>query len=90
MVSQKVIVKNKLGIHLRPATLLSKNALEFDSKISLRIKEIEVNLKSVLGVLGAGVSQDEEIEIICDGHDEEKALRTIIELVESGMGDSLD
>lgn len=90
MVSQKVIVKNKLGIHLRPATLLSKNALEFDSKISLRIKEIEVNLKSVLGVLGAGVSQDEEIEIICDGHDEEKALRTIIELVESGMGDNLD
>lgn len=90
MVSQKVIVKNKLGIHLRPATLLSKNALKFDSKISLRIKEIEVNLKSVLGVLGAGVSQDEEIEIICDGHDEEKALRTIIELVESGMGDNLD
>ncbi len=90
MVSQKVIVKNKLGIHLRPATLLSKNALEFDSKISLRIKEIEINLKSVLGVLGAGVSQDEEIEIICDGHDEEKALRTIIELVESGMGDNLD
>lgn len=90
MVSQKVIVKNKLGIHLRPATLLSKNALEFDSKISLRIKEIEINLKSVLGVLGAGVSQDEEIEIICDGHDEEKALRTILELVESGMGDNLD
>ncbi|NLJ90412.1 MAG: HPr family phosphocarrier protein [Clostridiales bacterium] len=87
MVSQKIVVWNKLGIHLRPATLLSKKASDFESKISLKNRNTSVNVKSVLGLLGAGVSQHDEIEIICEGPDEEEALSEIINLIRSGLGD---
>ncbi len=90
MISEKVIIKNKLGIHLRPATLLSGKALEFDSTIELKIANTTVNAKSVLGVLAAGVSQADEVEITCDGADELEALKAIIQLIKDGMGDNID
>lgn len=88
MVRQKIIVWNKLGIHLRPTTLLSKSATDFDSKISLKANDKCVNVKSVLGLLGAGVRQDDQVEIICEGPDEEEALRRIIKLIRDGLGDT--
>lgn len=87
MVSGKVKIINKLGIHLRPATLLSKNAIEFQSNISLKKGTSLVNVKSVLGVLGACVKQNDEVEIICDGPDEEEAYKKIVKLIEDGLGD---
>lgn len=89
MVSEKIIVKNELGIHLRPASLISKSAIEYHSKISLKAGYATVNAKSVLGILGACVKQNDEIEIICEGKDEKEALRAIIKLIEDGMGDEL-
>lgn len=90
MMSEKIIIKNKLGIHLRPASLLSTKALEFTSTVQLKVGNTIVNAKSVLGVLGAGVSQDDEVEIICDGPDESQALKAIIQLIKGGMGDNID
>lgn len=90
MISEKIIIKNKLGIHLRPATLLSSKALEFDSAIELKIANTTVNAKSLLGVLGAGVGQGDEVEIICDGADELEALKAIIQLIKDGMGENID
>lgn len=90
MISEKIIIKNKLGIHLRPATLLSTCSLEFDSTIQLKVGNTTVNAKSVLGVLGAGVSQGDEVEIICDGPDESQALRAIVQLIKDGLGDNIN
>jgi len=45
------------------------------------------NAKSVLSVLGACVKSGEEIEIICEGDDEEAALAGIVGLIESGLGE---
>lgn len=90
MISEKITIKNKLGIHLRPATLLSGTALEFEANVYLKVGTATVNAKSVLGILGAGVSKGDEVEIICDGQDERAALKAIIGLIEEGMGDKLD
>ena len=73
MVSQKITVKNMTGFHLRPAGILCKIAMNYKSK--------------VLSVLGAGVKNGDEIEVVCDGVDEEEALKAVIAGIENGLGE---
>ncbi|MCI9021225.1 MAG: HPr family phosphocarrier protein [Eubacterium sp.] len=88
MVSQKVRIKNPTGLHLRPAGVLCKNAIEYSSVITFKYGgENIANAKSVLSVLGACIKSGDEIELICEGEDEEKALKDIIALIESGLGE---
>lgn len=62
MVSGKVVIKNPTGLHLRPAGLFCKTAMQYKSKITvhkeLRHEEITANAKSVLSVLGACVKAE--------------------------------
>lgn len=87
MVSRKVVVSNPTGLHLRPAGLFCKTAAEFKCSIKFKTDKGISSAKSVLSVLGACVKCGDELEIICDGVDEEKALETMVELVESGIGE---
>ena len=88
MVSQKVKIKNPTGLHLRPAGVLCKNAIEYTSVITFKYGgENVANAKSVLSVLSACVKSGDEIELICEGEDEETALREMIALIESGLGE---
>ncbi len=87
MVSEKVIIQNPTGLHLRPAGLLCQEALKYDCKIKFKVKDQLYNAKSVLSVLGAGVKCGYELEFICDGSDEQKALEAMITLVKNGLGD---
>lgn len=90
MVSKKVIIKNPTGLHLRPAGLMCKTAMEFKSQISLHMGEYNASAKSVLGVLGACVKTGDEIELISEGEDEVAALDTLVELIESGLGEEIE
>ncbi len=87
MVSQKVVIQNPTGLHLRPAGILCKTAMQFKSLITFTFENTTANAKSVLSVLGACVRSGEEIEIICEGVDEKAALKAMIEVVESGLGE---
>ncbi len=87
MVSQKVVIQNPTGLHLRPAGILCKTAMQFKSLITFTFENTTANAKSVLSVLGACVRSGEEIEIICEGVDEKAALAAMIEVVESGLGE---
>jgi len=88
MVSQKVKIKNPTGLHLRPAGVLCKNAIEYGSVITFKYNgENIANAKSVLSVLGACIKSGDEIELICEGEDEEKALKGMVALIESGLGE---
>lgn len=87
MISKKVTIKNPTGLHLRPAGLFCKMALEYESKITFHYRDTEGNAKSVLSVLGACIKSGDTIEIVCEGKDEEKALEAMVELVESGIGE---
>lgn len=81
MISRKVIVRNEQGLHLRPAGEFCRRAVEFEStSIRIRFRDREFNAKSVLGVLSACVRRDDEIEIICDGPQEQDAIRSLTEL----------
>jgi len=88
MVSQKVRIKNPTGLHLRPAGILCKAALDYSSVITFKYNgENIANAKSVLSVLGACIKSGDEIELICEGADEEKALQGIVALIENGFGE---
>ena len=87
MVSQKVTIKNPTGLHLRPAGILCKEAMQFKSLITFSYRENTANAKSVLSVLGACVKCGDEIEFVCDGEDENEALARLVSVVESGLGE---
>ena len=87
MVSQKVVIKNPTGLHLRPAGILCKEAMQFKSLITFRFRESAANAKSVLSVLGACVKSGDEIEFFCEGEDEQEALKSLVRAVENGLGE---
>ncbi|MBR3516261.1 MAG: HPr family phosphocarrier protein [Lachnospiraceae bacterium] len=87
MVTQKVVIKNPTGLHLRPAGNLCKEAMKFRSMITFTFRENTANAKSVLSVLGACVKSGDEIELICEGEDEEEALESLVAAIESGLGE---
>ena len=85
MVKQTVTVKNETGLHLRPAGVLCRTAMLYKSHITLAYGNTVANAKSVLSVLGAGVKPGYELEITCEGMDEQEALNASVELFESGL-----
>ena len=91
MVSQKIKIKNPTGLHLRPAGLFCKTAMQYASKITIEKKseyeDITANAKSVLSILGACIKSGDEINIVCEGNDEELALAGMIGIIEDGLGE---
>lgn len=87
MVSKKVTIKNPTGLHLRPAGELCNTAMQFKAKITFSFEGGTSNAKSVLSVLGACVKSGDEIELICEGEDEEEALKKMVEAIEAGLGE---
>lgn len=81
----KIVVTNAAGLHLRPAGLLCKEALRYKSQITLKKDYTVSNAKSVLSVLGACVMCGDEIELICEGDDEDKAFYAIKKLLEKSV-----
>lgn len=87
MVSKKVTIINPTGLHLRPAGIFCKTAGEFDSKVTFLHGNTTANAKSVLSVLGACIKKGDEIELVCEGEDEEAALAAMVKAVEDGLGE---
>ena len=87
MVSQKVVIKNPTGLHLRPAGNLCKEAMQYKSLITFTYRGNTANAKSVLSVLGACIKCGDEIELICEGEDEVQALQALVTAVENGLGE---
>ena len=87
MVKQRVTIQNPTGLHLRPAGILCKEAMQYKSHVTFRYGDNIANAKSVLSVLGACIKSGDEIELICEREDEEEALKHIIEQIENGLGE---
>lgn len=87
MVSQKVTIKNPTGLHLRPAGILCKEAIQYKSLITFSFRDTVANAKSVLSVLGACVKSGDEITLTCEGEDEEDALKALVAAIENGLGE---
>ena len=87
MVSQKITINNPQGLHMRPAGVFAKGVAKYQSDVNLIYNGKSTNGKSLLNIIGACIKCGSEIEIQCDGPDEEEALKAAIELIESGLGE---
>jgi len=83
MVERTVIIKNRAGIHARPAALLVQTANRFSANILLEKDGEKINGKSIMGILTLAATYNSPIKIIADGSDEEDALQTICRLFET-------
>ncbi|HIW51546.1 MAG TPA: HPr family phosphocarrier protein [Candidatus Blautia intestinavium] len=87
MVSQKITITNPSGLHLRPAGNLCNEALKYKSLITFSFDGGTANAKSVLSVLGACVKCGDEIELVCEGADEQEAMKALADAISSGLGE---
>ncbi|MDY3015755.1 HPr family phosphocarrier protein [Blautia sp.] len=87
MLSQKITVNNPSGLHLRPAGTLCNIAIKYQSLITFTYDGGTANAKSVLSVLGACVKCGDEIELICEGADEQEAMKAMVDAISSGLGE---
>ena len=87
MVSQKITIINPSGLHLRPAGNLCNEALKYKSLITFSFDGGTANAKSVLSVLGACVKCGDEVELVCEGADEQEAMKALADAISSGLGE---
>ncbi|NPV42831.1 MAG: HPr family phosphocarrier protein [Firmicutes bacterium] len=87
MYEKTVTVKNKTGLHARPAAMFVQGAGKFASEIWIEKEGKKVNAKSIMGVMSLGVSQGTEIKIIAEGEDEREAVEKLSELINSNFGE---
>ena len=83
MLEQRAKVKNKLGIHARPAALLVQAAAKFTSEITLEKEGLAINGKSIMGVMMLAAEVDSVITVRVEGEDARTALDHIVEMIES-------
>jgi phosphocarrier protein len=88
MTERCVRIANKNGLHARPAAELVKVASKFQSDITMVRDDLEVNGKSIMGVMMLAAEFGAELVIRADGPDAEQAVTAIVELVAKKFGES--
>lgn len=81
-IKKKVVVKNKLGLHARPAALFVQLANKFDSDVAVIKDDVEVNGKSIMGILMLAAERNSTITIITSGKDAQEAMLGLEKIVE--------
>ena len=83
MTEKEVIIKNRAGIHARPAAMLVQTANEYSCNIYLEKDGDQVNGKSIMGIITLGAAYNSTLNIIAEGEDEEEAVNAIARLFET-------
>jgi len=87
MVSRNFKIINRLGLHARAAAQLVKIANEFAAEVTLIKDDVEVNGKSIMGILLLAAPQGTDLEVRIEGSDEEAAMAAVARLIEDGFGE---
>ena len=85
--TRSVRIPNQYGLHARPAAEFVKLAGKFRSNIWVRKEDVEVNGKSIMGVMMLAAEHGSEITIRAAGEDAEQAVNALVELVAGGFGE---
>ena len=83
MIKDTIIIENETGLHARPATEISKEAMKYKSDIKFVVNGKTLNAKSPLMIMAAGIKSKSEMKIICDGEDEKEALKGLMTVIKS-------
>jgi len=83
MTEQIVTIKNRAGIHARPAALIVQTASRFGSQIFLEKESESINAKSIMGIITLGAGYNTQIRITAEGADEGEAVAALAKLFEN-------
>jgi phosphocarrier protein len=87
MVEREVAIVNRLGLHARPAAQLVQKASKFDSEIKLKRQNLEVNAKSIMGVMMLAAEMGSKLLIIAEGPDEREAVEALAQVIQGKFGE---
>ncbi len=88
MAERSVQITNRNGLHARPAAEIVKAASKFQSEITIVREELEVNGKSIMGVMMLAAECGSTVTVRASGPDEEMALASITDLIHRGFGEA--
>jgi phosphocarrier protein len=83
MIERMVTIKNRAGIHARPAALLVQTASRYKSKIYIEKDQDRINGKSIMGIITLGAGYDTTLKLIIEGDDENDAVEALVRLFDS-------
>lgn len=83
MVSEKVVIKNRAGLHARPASMIVQTASKYKSSLYLVMGTSRTNAKSIMNLLTMGASYNTELTVEAEGDDEQDALNAVVALFSS-------
>jgi phosphocarrier protein HPr len=89
MIEREVTIRNRAGLHTRPAAAIVKLAAKFKSEFYISKDNLRINGKSIIGVMTLAAEQGAKLLLSFEGADEEEAFRTMEELFESGFGEPM-
>ena len=88
MLEQEFTIVNKLGLHARASALLVKTASRFSSEIMIAREGVEVNGKSIMGIMMLAAGKGTVIKVTVTGKDEVEALAVLGDLIRDGFGEN--
>jgi phosphocarrier protein len=89
MIERELTVRNKAGIHTRPASMIVRTASKYESEVFLRRDRYEINAKSVIGVMTLAAEQGATLMLVVEGDDEDDAADALEDLFENGFGEEI-
>lgn len=87
MLKNDFLIINKLGLHARASALFVKTASRFAAEVRLSKEGVEVNGKSIMGIMMLAASKGTTVSLSVEGADEAEALQAISELITNGFGE---
>ena len=87
MIERKLIIQNKFGLHARPAALFVEVAARYNANVTISKEGVEVNGKSIMGILMLAAEKGHEVILRVDGREEEALLQALVDLLEGKLDD---
>lgn len=87
MVEQNVVIQNRLGLHARACSVFVKEAAKFASHVIVARDGLEVNGKSILGVMMLAAERGAELTLRTEGSDEREAMEALVKVVNDKFGE---
>ena len=85
MVKETFVIENETGLHARPATEIAKIAMKYKCDVNFIVNGKTINAKSPLMIMAAGIKSKTELEIFCEGEEEEKAIEELKTFLQSNL-----
>lgn len=83
MYERELIINNKTGLHARPATELSTLCRNYESDITIKTENTEVDSKSIISILSGGICKGTKIKLVVSGTDEKEAGEKISDFIQN-------